>query len=144
MKWSPAQKWFVRQLSRFNIALHRMTGGMIGGSLAGRPVLLLTTTGRKSGQPRTQPLLYLRDGDAMVLVASKGGHDEHPLWFTNLEHNPEATVEVRRERKQVRARVASDEEREVLWPRMVAMYRGYASYQKNTARKIPLVILEPR
>jgi deazaflavin-dependent oxidoreductase (nitroreductase family) len=144
MKMSPAQQWFLRQMSRANIALYRLTGGAVGGSMFGAPVLLLTTVGRKSGEPRTVALLYLRDGDRLVLVASKGGHDEHPLWFTNLEKTPEATVELGRERREVRARVAGDEERDALWPKMVALYRGYAGYQKKTERRIPLVVLEAR
>jgi deazaflavin-dependent oxidoreductase (nitroreductase family) len=112
--------------------------------MMGAPVLLLTTTGRKTGAPRTVPVLYLRRGDGFVLVASKAGHDEHPLWFTNLEKTPEALVEVRREKHPVRARVATEEERAALWPELVKMYPAYADYEKRTERRIPVVILEPR
>src|SRR5262245_56051995 len=142
MKMSAGTQWSLRQLSRLNVALYRLTGGLIGGRLAGSPVLLLTTIGRRSGRSRPVPARYLREPEALVVVASKGGTDEHPLWFNNLESNPEVTVEVRRERRQVRARVASDAEHDVLWPKVVAMYRGYASYQRRTTRKIPLVILD--
>src|SRR5438132_7565945 len=111
MRMSRTQQWLVGVMSKVNIGLYRASRGAIGGKLFGVPVLLLTTIGRKSGQPRTVPLMYLRDGERLVIVASKAGHDEHPLWFNNLEKTPDADVQVGRERRQVRARVATDEER---------------------------------
>lgn len=124
--------------------LYRATGGSIGGRMGKAPVLLLTATGRKSGQPRTQPLLYLEDGDRLVLVASNGGADSHPAWFLNLEASPEAEVQIGREMRPVRARRATQEERAVYWPRLLEMWRSYDSYAKKTTRNIPVVVLEAR
>ncbi|MFV2073875.1 MAG: nitroreductase/quinone reductase family protein, partial [Thermoanaerobaculales bacterium] len=101
-------------VSAMHLFWYRLTGGAIGGSLAGRPVLLLTTTGRKSGRRRTTPLVYLEDGDNMVLVASNGGNQRHPVWWLNLERNPEAEVRVRNEKSRVTAEKAEGEERERL------------------------------
>jgi len=106
-------------------------------------VLLLTARGRKTGKARTTPLLYLQDGDRLVVVASKGGAPRHPAWFLNLAANPEVTVERGRERLAMRAREADDEERARYWPQVVAMYPGYEKYQQKTSRRIPLVVLEP-
>jgi deazaflavin-dependent oxidoreductase (nitroreductase family) len=125
-------------------ALYRLTGGRIGGRLYGAPVLLLTTRGRKTGKTRTTPLLYLEDGDRLVVVASKGGAPRHPAWFLNLTADPEVTVERGRERLPMRAHEADEEERARYWPQVVAMYPGYAGYQEKTSRRIPLVVLEPR
>jgi F420H(2)-dependent quinone reductase len=123
--------------------LYRWTGGKIGGKAGALPMLLLTTTGRRSGQPRTTPLGYLPDGDRMVLVASFGGDDRHPQWYLNLQAHPDATVQVGPETKRVRATTATPDEKAVLWPRVVALYSGYAGYQEKTSRDIPLVILSP-
>ena len=132
----------VRVLGAANRAFYRATGGRVGGSMQGAPVLLLTTVGRKSGRRRTNPLLYLRDGGDLVVVASEGGAPKHPAWFLNLVANPEVEVEVGRAREPRRAREASDEERARLWARLVEMYPGYEAYQRKTARRIPVVILE--
>ena len=124
-------------------AIFRLTGGRIGGRVVGGPVLLLHHTGAKSGKERVSPLLYLPDGDRMVIVASKGGYTKHPGWFHNLKANPDTIIELPREGKvAVRARVAPAEERENLWPRVVALYKGYAAYQRSTSREIPLVVLD--
>jgi deazaflavin-dependent oxidoreductase (nitroreductase family) len=133
----------VKVMSKANVWAYRATGGRVGGRfLRGAPVLLLTTRGRRSGQPRTAPLLYLADGDRVVIVASKGGMSEHPLWYRNLRADPECEVEIGRERRAVRARVATAEEKRELWPKLLAMYRDYADYQARTERDIPVVILE--
>jgi deazaflavin-dependent oxidoreductase (nitroreductase family) len=135
----------VKVISKANVWAYRATGGRVGGRfLRGAPVLLLTTRGRRSGQPRTAPLLYLADGDRIAIVASKGGMSEHPLWYRNLQASPECEVEVGRERRAVRARVATAAEKRELWPKLVAMYRDYDDYQARTERDIPVVILEPR
>ncbi len=107
-------------------------------------MLLLTTTGRKSGRPRTTPLQYLADGENMVLVASNGGNSWHPAWWLNLERNPEVEVQVRNERRRVKAEKAEGEERERLWRLVVEMYSGYEGYQRTANREIPVVVLRPR
>jgi deazaflavin-dependent oxidoreductase (nitroreductase family) len=136
-------QFVFRAISALNAWLYRLSGGKIAGSMKGAPILLLTTTGRKTGKTRVTPLLYLRDGENIVLVASKGGAPKHPVWFLNLEANPDVGVEVGRTRERRRARQATPEERERLWPKVVEMYGGYADYQTKTTREIPLVILEP-
>ena len=126
-------------------AVYKASGGLIGHRFPGAPpTLLLEHVGAKSGKKRTTPLVYVRDGEDLVLVASKGGHPKHPAWFHNLRANPEATVQVGSERRAVRARVAKRNERSRLWPKAVKTYRGYRGYQERTEREIPLVILEPR
>ena len=148
MSGMPAPKsslfWrFFNTSVKSHTAIFRLTGGRIGGRMVGGPILLLHHTGAKSGKRRISPLLYLPDGERMVIVASKGGYTKHPGWFHNLRANPETTVELPREGKvAVRARQAPDAEREELWPRVVDLYQGYATYQRSTSRKIPLVILD--
>ena len=105
--------------------------------------MLLITTGRKTGKPRTTPLFYLKDGDNLILVTSNGGSATHPTWWLNLQANPQARVELGSKKLPVTARQADAEERKRLWPLLVAMYAGYAGNQKKTAREIPLVILSP-
>jgi len=123
--------------------VYRATNGVIGHHIPGlAPMLLLDHVGAKSGIKRTSPLLYIPDGDDLVIVASKGGYPKHPAWFHNLQANPDTTVQVGSERRQVRARVATPQERERLWPHVIESYAGYAEYQARTGREIPLVILE--
>ena len=126
-------------------ALLKLTGNRIGASFGGMPSLELTTIGRKSGQPRTVMLSSpLREGDAYVVVASRGGDDSHPAWLLNLRDNPAVEVRVVGKPKQhMHARVASAEERARMWPLIAGRYRNYAGYQKRTDREIPLVLLEP-
>jgi F420H(2)-dependent quinone reductase len=112
-------------------------------SLGGRPMLLLRTVGRRTSQPRTAALLYVRDGDAYVVIASKGGAPQHPGWFHNLTAQPEVEIQVGRERIPVRARIAEGEERSRLWARADEINRGqYAAYQSRASRVIPVVVLE--
>ncbi|MBI3784388.1 MAG: nitroreductase family deazaflavin-dependent oxidoreductase [Deltaproteobacteria bacterium] len=135
----------IKAWSRFNTWLYRVSGGrLLGRFPGGAPVLLLTTIGRKSGEPKVAPLLYLADGDNYVVVASKGGMSHHPLWYKNLEANPNVEVEVGKRKLPMIARRASDGEKAALWPRLVAMYSSYADYQARTPRDIPVVILSPR
>ena len=107
------------------------------------PTLLLTTRGRKSGEPRALPLIYGAVGNSYVVIASKGGMPKHPLWYTNLEAQPECEVQVGAKQFSARSRVAADEEREQLWTRMVEIYPPYTDYQKATERTIPVVVLDP-
>ena len=124
---------------------YRATGGLIGHRLPGAPpFLLLDHVGAKSGRRRTAALVYFRDGDDVVIVASKGGHPRHPGWFHNLRAHPETTTQIGSRRIPVRARVATPAQRKRLWPKAVATYGGYRDYQERTEREIPLVILEPR
>ena len=121
--------------------LYRSTNGMIGGTIANSPVLLLTTTGRQSGKQRTVPLLYLLDGRNVVLVASNGGAVRHPNWWLNLQTKAEAWIQINGIRREVQAEQASAAEKQRLWPRLTAMYPGYKRYQELTNRDIPVVIL---
>jgi F420H(2)-dependent quinone reductase len=133
-----------RQLARLNAALFRSTRGKVGSRFQGAPVLLLNHVGRKSGQARTSPLIYLDDAPRLVVVASKGGTDAHPAWFHNLLAMESAEVDLPGgQRRRVRPRVAAGDERAALWERMVAIYRPYASYATYTQREIPVVVLEP-
>ena len=126
-------------------ALYRATGGRIGHRFPGAPpMLLLDHVGAKSATLRTSPLVYVRDGEDVVLVASKGGYPKNPGWFYNLKANPDTEVQIGSERRQVHAHVADPEERKRLWPMALKTYGGYADYQKRTEREIPLVVLEPR
>jgi deazaflavin-dependent oxidoreductase (nitroreductase family) len=134
---------FVQVMSRANIALYRSTGGRVAGRVGKAPILLLTTTGRRSGAARTTPLLFLRDGDRIAVVASYGGRPSHPSWYLNLRASPAVEVQVGRERFAATARTATLEEREQLWPRLVDMYGSYAAYERRTTREIPVVLLEP-
>jgi F420H(2)-dependent quinone reductase len=135
----------VRRAADLHTAAYRVTHGLVGHRIPGLPaMLLLDHVGARTGTRRTVPLLYVEDGENLVIVASKGGHPRHPAWFHNLRANPETTVQVGSKRRPVRARIATAEERERLWPRVVEAYRGYAEYQRRTGREIPLVVLEPR
>jgi len=109
------------------------------------PVLELTTTGRKSGEPRTVMLTSpIQEGETIVVVASRGGDDQHPAWFLNLRDHPDVEVAYAGKPKQpMRARVANAQERAALWPQVTSRYKGYANYQTKTDREIPLVLLEP-
>lgn len=132
-----------RTLTDSHVRLYRLTGGRIGGRARGVDIALVDHVGRKSGKRRTTPLLYIADGEDLVIVASKGGAARHPLWWLNLQAHPETTVQVGGERWRVRAREASDSERERLWARLVEVWPDYAAYQRRTERRIPVVILEP-
>jgi deazaflavin-dependent oxidoreductase (nitroreductase family) len=124
-------------------ALYRASGGRVGSMVAGLPILLLTTTGSKTGKRRTTPLCFFADGDDLVVVASNGGMDWFPSWWLNLEREPRASVQVGRDRRSVTARQATPEERARLWPQVTAITPVYLKYERRTQREIPLGILEP-
>lgn len=124
--------------------LYEATNGVLGRRLAGNDMLLLTTRGRLTGEPHTVPLLYLRDGDRFLVIASYGGRDRHPEWYLNLLADPSVTARVADRKVVLTARTASSAEREEWWPRVVASYGEYAVYQTRTEREIPIVILEHR
>lgn len=126
-----------------NVWLYRSSGGRVMGKMRGAPILLLTTRGRKSGRSRTVPLLYLKDGETFVIVASFAGAPKDPAWYLNLVAQPKVNLQVGSQRFDAKARRASLEEKGRLWPRLVALYPQYADYQKRTPRDIPVVIVSP-
>jgi deazaflavin-dependent oxidoreductase (nitroreductase family) len=134
--------------TRIHVALYRRSGGRLGGHFPGwpkAPILLLEHIGVKSGIRRTSPLMYHEDGDVVMVAASKAGQPTHPAWFHNLRANPDTTIQIGSQVRRVHARVATDEERNALWPKFVAFYPGYDFFQRNArGRRIPIVILEPR
>jgi deazaflavin-dependent oxidoreductase (nitroreductase family) len=132
----------IKTLSAIHREVYRASGGRLGHRIAGMPVLLLTTVGRRSGRPRTVPLTYFEEDGAIVLVASYGGRPHNPDWFENLVAAGEAEVTRSRDTRRLHARSATTEERAHLWPRIVATYDGYAKYQAKTSREIPLAILD--
>jgi deazaflavin-dependent oxidoreductase (nitroreductase family) len=135
----------IKWMSRLNTLAYKVSGGNVGGSfLQGAPVALLTTTGRKTGQPRVSPLLFLRDGDRVVLVASQGGRANNPMWYLNLKANPKVSVQIKKEVLELTARDATEVERAQYWPQLVAMYSSFDDYQNWTDRVIPVVICDPR
>ena len=132
-----------RGAGKLHSSIYRASDGRIWGTMFGGPVLLLNTTGRKSGQRRTTPLIYAMDGEDFVLIASNGGASKHPAWYLNLMANPDATVEIGDREVRVRAEEASPEDKERLWQKMVEVYPGYDNYQRKTEREIPVVVLHP-
>jgi deazaflavin-dependent oxidoreductase (nitroreductase family) len=133
----------LKYFARVHIWVYRHTDGRLGARLLWFPAALLTTTGRKSGEPRTTPTLYLRDGHRVILPASFGGRAENPTWYLNLKENPTVEVQIRAERLQLCARDATDEERNRYWPRLMRIYPPYRGYREATDRVIPLVVCEP-
>ena len=133
----------LRWMGKLNVPLYRLSAGRLLGKVNEAPVLLLTTTGRKSGQRRTAPVVYLADGESYVVIGSNAGHSRTPAWSLNLKAKPEAEVEVGRKRVPVRARVAEGEERAGLWRRHNEQYSGFDEYEARTDRDIALFVLEP-
>jgi deazaflavin-dependent oxidoreductase (nitroreductase family) len=147
---TPATRKIIKWMSAANVWIYRKTNGRLGktwrvGSALRRgvPVCLVTTTGRKSGRPRTVPLLYIRDTENVVLVASQGGLPEDPQWYRNVLADPDISVQFGATIYRMRARTANPEERAILWPRLTAVYADFDSYQAWTDREIPVVICEP-
>lgn len=137
-----------RRSTRIHVALYRRSGGRAGGHLPGWPgarIALVDHRGARTGRPRTSPLMYHADGETIAVVASKAGQPTNPAWFHNLMANPETTVRIGDEVRPVRARLATEEERERLWPEFLAFYPGYAAFRERARpRVIPIVLLEPR
>ena len=145
LRWADRNWGLLTRLMGGHAKIYRATRGLIGYKTPGAPdVLLLDHVGAKSGAHRTTPLVFARDGQNTILIASKGGYPKNPAWFHNLRTYPETTVQVGSERRPVRARVANAGERARLWPRVVDAYGTYEDYQRRTGREIPLVILERR
>jgi deazaflavin-dependent oxidoreductase (nitroreductase family) len=126
-----------------HVWLYRRTGGAIGGRMGGHEILILTTTGRKSGKKRDTPLQYTKDGERFIIIASNGGASKHPTWFLNLRANPEAQLQIRAKTIAVEASEAIGEERERLWTQVTSQHQNFADYQKRTTREIPVVVLTP-
>jgi F420H(2)-dependent quinone reductase len=125
--------------------VYRATGGLVGHRFPGAPpMLLLDHVGARSAKRRTTPLVYVRDGDNVAVIASKGGNPRHPAWFHNLRAHPDTTIQIGSRRLPVQARVAAGQERARLWRRAVGLWPAYEDYQKRTTRRIPVVVLEPR
>ena len=134
-----AMKYFARG----HIWVYRRTNGRIGAKPLWFPAALITTTGRRSGQPRTTPTLYLADGDRVILPASFGGRDADPAWYLNIESNPEVRVQIRDRQFDLIARDATEEERKRYWPSLIKMYPPYRGYREAADRVIPMVVSEP-
>jgi deazaflavin-dependent oxidoreductase (nitroreductase family) len=134
----------VTLFGKEHVDRYRETGGEEGHDWKGTVTLLLTTTGRRSGEERTTPLIYQRNGDRYVIVASQGGADEHPAWYLNLSADPNVEVQVKDDRFEATASTAEGEERERLWELMTATWPAYDRYQTKTDRQIPVVVLTPR
>lgn len=136
-------RFVMRVVGALHRGLYRLSGGRIGKGMGGMPVLLLTTIGRKSGQPRTWPLTYVQDGDNVVIIASAGGQPQHPAWYLNLRDNPRVTVAFGQEERTMTAATATGAERDRLWTWISRDYPQYAGYQRKTTREIPVVVLSP-
>ena len=141
---SPFTDFFTKWMSRLHTFVYRRSGWEgLGGTFQNIPVALLTTTGRKTRQPRVSPLYFLRDGDRVIVAASKVGAEKNPMWYLNLKADPKVSVQIKREVLDLTARDASEEERAKYWPQLVKMYPSYEDYQSWTDRIIPLVVCEP-
>ncbi|BBZ76028.1 hypothetical protein MANY_13650 [Mycolicibacterium anyangense] len=139
-----SRRWMrpvTRTFSDLHTLLYRVTAG--AAQNPNYPTMLLTVTGRRSGKPRTVPLIYLQDGDRMVIAAAYAGSDSHPTWWLNLQAHPEAVVRVRDREVPVRAEVAPADQRPQLWRRLVQMYPYFTEYQQRTDREIPIIVLTP-
>jgi F420H(2)-dependent quinone reductase len=136
--------WFLRAGGKLNVPVYRASRGRLFGRIGRAPVLLLTTTGRRSGKERTAPVLYLADGERLIVIGSNAGNVRAPAWSLNLAAHPDAEVQVRGRRRAVRARIADGEERAELWRRMNEQYAGFDDYRERTSRDIRVFVLEPR
>lgn len=141
---SPRTDYVMKWMGRITSAVYRGTNGKIGGKfLKGSPVALLTTIGRKTGEPRTSPVLYLREGDRVIIAASRAGSDKHPMWYLNLKANPNVTIQIKGDVLHLTAREATEPERADYWPKLVAMYSSFEDYESWTDRVIPILICDP-
>lgn len=136
-------KWLFKQVIRFQVFMYRRSGGKRFSHMRGMPLLLLTTVGRKTGQQRVTPVMYIRDGTNYVITASNGGAAKHPGWFVNLRAHPHVTIEVDGLTRRVMAHQANAEEKIRLWAQLVEQAPFFEGYKKKTTRDIPMVILQP-
>ena len=136
--------WALRASGKLNVPIYRLSRGRIGGKVGRAPVLLLTSTGRRSGQLRTAPVLFMQDDANVIVIGSNAGNKNEPAWSYNLKANPDADIQIRGTRRPVRARVSEGEERERLWKAMNSHYEGFEDYSERTSRDIAVFVLEPR
>lgn len=135
---------FIKPFSHLNVFVYKLTGGRIMGKLTGRPVMLVTMTGVKSGKRRTIPLMYVPYKEGVILVASQGGAPKSPVWYNNVVANPDIVVQYKSKKMYLKARQVDDEEKAAVWPVCVEHYHEYDDYQKRTDRNIPVFVCEPR
>ena len=133
-----------KHIGKFQVAVFRRTNGKYLSSMRGMPILLLTTVGRKTGQHRTTPLMYIRDGENYVLTASNNGRASNPAWFYNLQASPQAEIDLPGKRLQIIAALATPAEKDRLWPMLVAQAPFFDGYRKKTSRQIPMLVLKPQ
>lgn len=143
LSMSMPDSW-LKATGKLNVPIYRLSRGRLMNTVGTAPVLLLTSTGRRSGQPRTVPVVYLADGERQIVVGSNAGNARTPAWSYNLQANPDAEIEIRGRRSSVRARVLDGEERAKLWRRVNEMYEGFDEYDAKTSREIAVFALEPR
>lgn len=139
-------RFFIKNIGKAQVAVYELTGGRLWKKFLGAPVAILTTIGRKSGLPRKSPLLYIKDGDNVVVVATQGGMSTYPIWYLNMVANPEVQCQVGADKRSYVSHRASAEEEARLWPALDAMYEGYAEYKVRIGnrREVPVMILEPK
>lgn len=139
-------EWLIKNIGRWQTAVYEKTGGRVWHKFMGAECAILTTVGRKSGEQRKTPLLFLRDAEDIVMVASKGGMTTMPLWYRNIEANPNVQIQIGKIKSQYLARNADDTEIERLWPKLDAMYDGYAEYRARVEgkRRVPVIIFSPQ
>ena len=144
--WSSRQerfgKWMIKRIGKYQVKVYEMTNGKLWNTFLGAPCAILTTRGAKTGLLRKTPLLYLIDNNDIVLVASQGGFSTLPFWYKNIQNDPNVTIQIGAEKYTVQAREASEEQKELLWPKLDAMYEGYQEYRARTrgVRDIPILL----
>lgn len=138
--------WLIKNVGKWQVSVYRATGGRLWNKFLGAPVAILTSVGHKSGEIRRTPLLFLEQGENVVIAASKGGMSKPPVWMFNLQKTPECEIQIGPRNRMARARVATEEEEKDLWPKLTAIYADFEEYRARTegVRHIPLFILEPR
>jgi deazaflavin-dependent oxidoreductase (nitroreductase family) len=138
--------WLIKNIGKWQVSVYRATGGRIWNKFLGAPVAILTSVGHKSGEIRRTPLLYLEQGENVVIVASKGGMSKPPIWMFNLKKTAECEIQIGPRNRTMRARIATEAEEQDLWPKLTAIYADFEEYRARTdgVRHINLFILEPR
>jgi len=138
--------WLIRSIGRWQVAVYRATGGRVWNRFLGAPVAILTSTGHKSGEIRRTPLLFLEQGETVIIAASKGGMSKPPVWMFNLQKKPACEIQIGARNRPMTARIATEDEEKDLWPKLTAIYADFSEYRIRTegVRHIPLFVLEPR